>query len=71
MVHEGVIRLNVPDALLSEIGHSAVLSICGDVFLWVEKRKETAAFPDTKRHTQCFTFDDTRTHIHWNPLSIV
>ena len=40
MAHEGVIRLNVPDALLSAIGHSAVLSICGDVFLWVEKKEK-------------------------------
>ena len=45
MALEGVIRLNVPDALLSEIARTMTLSICGDVFLWVgNKRKEKVQY---------------------------
>ena len=64
MAHEGVIRLGVPDALLSEIGHSAVLSICADVFLWFEKKEEIAACRDTKRQWSLGNVCSLTTHAH-------
>ena len=72
LVHEGVIRLKVPDALLSEIARSMTLSFVV-MFSYGLKKREKRLQPFENLNGRCkgLNFDDTHRHLHLNALSIV